>query len=157
MGTACLGAGTPAPDFTLPDTDGTPVSLAHLRGRAVVLFFYPKDGTPGCTREATAFAAHYGEFVDAGAEVFGISSDSSASHTGFAAACSLPYKLLSDRGGAVRKAFGVPKTMGVLPGRVTFVIDRQGIVRNVFNSPFMPEAHVAEALAVVKRLNAGDS
>ena len=147
-----IAVGDPAPDFTLPDTDGTPTSLSQFRGHTVVLFFYPKDGTPGCTREARTFSAHYADFIAAGAEVFGVSSDSSASHTGFTAACNLPFKLLSDRGGAVRKAYGVPKTLGFLPGRVTFVVDARGIVQGVVNAPFMPEAHVAQSLAVVKRL-----
>jgi thioredoxin-dependent peroxiredoxin len=147
-----LAAGAKAPDFTLEDQNGRRVSLADLRGRNVIVYFYPKDDTPGCTREACSFRDQYTDFTDAGAEVYGISSDSPASHRAFAAKYELPFTLLSDPDGKVREAFGVPATLGLLPGRVTYVIDRQGVIRHAFNSQLSPARHVAEALQVLGRL-----
>jgi peroxiredoxin Q/BCP len=147
-----LSAGTPAPDFSLEDQNGRRVSLADLRDRNVVVYFYPKDDTPGCTREACSFRDQYTDFTDAGAEVYGISSDSPASHRAFAAKYELPFTLLSDPDGKVREAFGVPATLGLLPGRVTYVIDKQGVIRHAFNSQLSPARHVAEALQVLGRL-----
>jgi peroxiredoxin Q/BCP len=147
-----LAAGAPAPDFSLEDQNGKRVSLAGLRGRNVVVYFYPKDDTPGCTREACSFRDQYTDFTDAGAEVYGISSDSPASHRAFAAKYELPFTLLSDPDGKVREAFGVPATLGLLPGRVTYVIDKQGVIRHAFNSQLSPARHVAEALQVLGRL-----
>jgi len=146
-----LSVGTKAPDFTLNDQHGKPVSLADFRGqKSVVVYFYPKDDTPGCTAEACSFRDQFTEFSDAGAEVIGISSDSEASHKKFAEKHKLPFTLLSDRGGKVRTAFGVPATFGLLPGRVTFVIDKEGVVRHAFNSQINATKHVAESLAVLK-------
>src|SRR5207245_7911320 len=126
-----IGGGDPAPDFALPDRGGRTVRLGDYRGKqAVVLYFYPKDDTPGCTKESCTFRDQYQDFQDAGAEVIGVSSDSSESHEKFATKYRLPFVLLSDRGGAVRKAYGVPSTLGVLPGRVMYVIDREGTVRH---------------------------
>jgi peroxiredoxin Q/BCP len=147
-----LGAGDRAPDFTLDDQDGRPVSLADYRGRNVVVYFYPKDDTPGCTKESCAFRDHYTAFSDAGAEVIGISSDSSASHKKFAEKYRLPFRLLADVGGKVRGAFGVPRTAGLLPGRVTYVIDREGVIRHAFNSQLAATRHVDEAIEVLRRL-----
>ena len=90
--------------------------------------------------------------MDAGAEVIGISSDSEESHQRFATQHHLPFVLLSDRGGKVRKRYGVPSTFGLLPGRVTYIIDKQGIVRHIFSAPFTPQKHVAEALKVLQSL-----
>ncbi len=147
-GEPAVRAGDRAPDFELPDAAGRSVRLADFRSRkAVVLYFYPKDDTPGCTKEGCAFRDAYQEFQDLGAEVIGVSSDSGESHARFAAKHRLPFLLLSDRGGAVRKRYGVPSTLGLLPGRVTFVIDREGVVRHVFNSQLQAERHVREALA----------
>jgi peroxiredoxin Q/BCP len=143
-------AGDTAPDFSLPDASGKEVRLADFRGRPVVLYFYPKDDTPGCTKEACSFRDQYQDFQDAGAEVIGVSSDSSDSHRKFAARHRLPFVLLSDRGGKLRSAYGVPATLGLLPGRVTFVIDRGGVVRHVFNSQLDATRHVAEALGVLR-------
>lgn len=148
-----LDAGDRAPDFTLPSHTGAQVSLADYRGdKAVVLFFYPKDGTPVCTKEACSFRDAYEDFVQAGAVVIGVSSDPLESHQAFASGHRLPFVLLSDVDGSLRKAFGVPKTLGLLPGRVTFVIDKEGLVRHVFSSQFAADRHVAEALAVVRQL-----
>jgi peroxiredoxin Q/BCP len=140
-----------APDFTLPDQSGQPVSLSDFKGRkAVVLYFYPKDFTGGCTAEACAFRDSYEVFKEAGAEVIGVSSDSTDSHQGFAAKHRLPFVLLSDSGGKLRKQYGVPATLGLLPGRVTYVIDKEGVVRHIFNSQLAATRHVEEALKILK-------
>ncbi len=148
-----LAAGAPAPEFTLEDQNGKRVSLADFKGhRNVVVYFYPKDDTPGCTKEACLFRDQFEDFTDAGAEVIGISSDSASSHRAFAAKHELPFTLLSDPDGVVRKAFRVPATLGLLPGRVTYVIDKQGVIRLAFNSQLNPARHVREALQVLKVL-----
>ncbi len=148
-----LAPGSPAPDFNKTDASEKPVSLAQFRGKqAVVLFFYPKDETPICTKEACAFRDAYEDFSKAGAAVIGVSADGAASHQSFAARLKLPFALISDEDGALRKAYGVPKTLLVLPGRTTFVIDRQGIIRHAFTAAFGSQSHVDEALAVVKGL-----
>jgi peroxiredoxin Q/BCP len=129
------------------------VRLSDLVARKnVVLYFYPKDETSVCTFQACAFRDRYETFTEAGAEVVGISSDSTGSHRRFAARHQLPFLLLSDRGGAVRRRYGVPNTMGTLPGRATYVIDRAGVVRHVFSSQFNANRHITEALATLQRL-----
>jgi len=151
-----IGVGDAAPDFTSTSQAGEPVSLADFRGRkTVVLFFYPRDGTPVCTKEACSFRDAYEDFVQAGAVVIGVSSGSAESHQAFAASHRLPFLLLADVDGSLRKCFGVPKTIGFLPGRVTYVIDREGVVRHVFNSQFAADRHVEEALTVVRQLADG--
>jgi peroxiredoxin Q/BCP len=143
--------GDVAPDFTLPDQSGTSVRLRDLLGRkTVVLYFYPKDGTPGCTIEARAFRDSYDAFSAAGAEVIGVSADSVASHRRFASHHQLPFLLLSDRDGAVRKLYGVEHTLGILPGRVTYVIDRTGVVRHVYASQLRVTRHSREALDALR-------
>jgi peroxiredoxin Q/BCP len=145
--------GDPAPDFTLENASGEPVRLSDFRGRAeVVLFFYPKDLSPVCSAEACSFRDSHEAFREAGAEVLGVSADSPQSHRRFAGVFGLPFPLLSDPGGAVRARYGVPRTFGLMPGRVTYLIDRQGIVRHVFSSQFQPARHVTEALAVLRTL-----
>lgn len=142
-----------APDFTLPAQDGKEVSLKDFRGKKnLVVYFYPRDNTPGCTAEACSFRDEYEVFKEAGAEVLGISSDSEGSHSRFASMYKLPFILLSDKGGKVRRLFGVESTLGLLPGRVTFVIDKEGIIRHVFSSQFRASRHVAEALKIIKEL-----
>jgi len=150
-----VSVGEQAPDFRLRSQDGTLVSLGDFRGKkAVVLYFYPKDETPGCTKEACSFRDSYEDFASAGAEVVGISGDSISAHKGFAAHHRLPFTLLADEGNTVRKAYGVPSTMWILPGRVTYVIDKQGVVRHVFNSQLQATKHVDEALQVVRQIAA---
>jgi peroxiredoxin Q/BCP len=144
-----LQVGDKAPDVTLQERN-VPVQLASFQGKRLVLFFYPKDDTPGCTAEACSFRDEYQAFVDAGAEVAGVSSDDAASHDGFASKHRLPFRLLSDADGAARKAFGVPKTLGILPGRATFVIDADGTILHAFNSQFAPAKHVTEALTILR-------
>ena len=142
-----LKPGDTMPDLSLPAAGGKTVRLRDFLGsKTLVVYFYPKDETAGCTAEACSFRDSYEEFTDAGAEVIGVSSDSSASHEKFANRHQLPFTLLSDAKGEVRKKYGVPSTMGLLPGRVTFVIDRKGIVRHVFNSQLQATRHVQEAL-----------
>ncbi|HEX4833579.1 MAG TPA: peroxiredoxin [Trebonia sp.] len=150
-----IQVGDKAPDFTLPSQAGEPVKLRdRLGARVVVLYFYPRDETPGCTKEACAFRDSYETFAEAGAEVIGVSSDSVDKHAAFAGHHSLPFTLLSDKGGQVRKSYGVPATLGLLPGRVTYVIDRAGTVRHVFNSQSNIGRHVGDALDVVRSLQA---
>ena len=148
-----IRAGDKAPDFTLPSQTGEPVRLHDRLGeRVVVLYFYPRDNTPGCTAEACAFRDRYEAFTDAGADVIGVSSDSVARHEAFAGQHELPFTLLSDQGGRVRKSYGVPAVVGLIPGRVTYVIDRQGMVRHVFNSMTNIGQHISDALKVVREL-----
>ena len=141
--------GKPAPDFTLQDQNGTSVTLSQLQGRWVIVYFYPKDDTPGCTAESCSFRDSYEAFSDVGASVVGISSDSVESHKAFAEKYNLPFTLLADTGSSVRKAWGVGRTLGIIPGRVTYVIDPAGVVQRRFSSQFSPKRHIDEALAVI--------
>ena len=147
-----LQVGDRAPDFTLPtQKTGESFHLYDMIGKsAIVLYFYPKDDTPGCTAEACSFRDSYEVFQEAGAEVVGVSSDSEKSHQQFADKYKLPFILLSDLGGVVRKHYGVPTTFGLLPGRVTYIIDKQGIIRHIFSSQFAPEKHIVEAIRVLQ-------
>jgi thioredoxin-dependent peroxiredoxin len=148
-----IEAGTAAPDFELPDQSGKRVRLSGFRGKSpVVMFFYPKDDTSGCTIEACKFRDDFEKFQAAGAEVIGISDDSEHSHGAFVSKYKLPFTLLSDKGGNVRKLYGVKKTFGVIPGRATFVIDRAGVVRHTFSSQSKPAQHVEEALIALASL-----
>jgi len=134
--------GSPVPQARFLRTDGTSVLLADLIGRrTLVLYFYPKDETPGCTAEACGFRDAYEDFVAAGAEVVGVSEDDGASHEAFKARHRLPFK----------------RTLGLFAGRVSFVIDRAGLIRHRFDSQLQVKKHVAEALALVKALEATGS
>ncbi|MEI6456691.1 MAG: peroxiredoxin [bacterium] len=148
-----IKVGSKAPDFSLPDQNGNRFNLSDYVGKVkLVIYFYPKDESFGCTKEACSFRDNYEVFREAGAEVIGISPDNVASHQAFSANHKLPFILLSDKDRAVAAKFGVGKTLGLLPGRVTFVIDRQGIIRMIFNSQLNYEKHVEEALAVLKTM-----
>lgn len=148
-----VDVGTRVTDFTLTDGTGAPVHLQELRAKGpVVVFFYPKDETFGCIKEVCAFRDHFEDFVAAGAQVVGISQDSVQSHADFGKAHRLTYPLLSDPNNEVRKAFGVARTLGLMPGRVTFVIDQQGVVRHRFSGQIDIKGHVREALQVVRSL-----
>ncbi|HEV2345274.1 MAG TPA: peroxiredoxin [Actinocrinis sp.] len=150
-----VAVGDKAPDFTLRSQGGELVRLHdRVEQRIVVLYFYPKDETRGCTAEACAFRDSHEVFTDAGAEVIGVSSDSVDKHASFAGKHSLPFTLLSDEGGDVRKSYGVPASLGLIPGRQTYVIDRSGTVRHVFNSMTNIDRHVNDALDVVRQLQA---
>ena len=139
-----------APDFVLSGLDGTPFRLSAVRGRKVVLFFYPRDDSPFCTVQACAFRDAYEELTSAGAEVVGVSSDSPEVHRKFAARRALPYPLLSDPDGAVCRRYGAswPLLFGVT-GRVTYLIDENGVVRGIFSSMVRPVEHVRRARAWV--------
>jgi peroxiredoxin Q/BCP len=144
-----IAIGDEAPDVELPGLGGT-TKVSDHRGKWVVLYFYPADNTPGCTAEACSFRDSYEDFTDAGAVVIGVSPDSVESHEGFAAKHRLPFTLLSDEDGEARKAYGVGKSMGLFPGRVTFVIDPDGIVREVFNSQMRAKEHHKRALRAIQ-------
>jgi peroxiredoxin Q/BCP len=152
-----IAVGDRAPGFSGTDQTGQLLGLNDFLGRhTLVLFFYPADESPICTREACAFRDAYQDFCDAGAVVIGISADGMDSHQRFADRHRLPFHLLSDRDGSLRRAFGISKTLGLLPGRVTYVIDPDGVVRHVFSSQLGADRHVQEALAVVRRIVADD-
>jgi peroxiredoxin Q/BCP len=148
-----LKAGQAAPDFELPDQTGSQVRLSQFRGQAaVVLFFYPKDDTTGCTIEACTFRDEMPRFDAMGAKIIGVSSDSSESHARFAGKYDLPFSLLSDKGGRVRKMYGATGLlMGLIPGRVTYVIDREGVIRHVFSSQTAFRGHIEEALRALPK------
>lgn len=148
-----LQLGDRAPDTTFEGPDGSLVPMQSLIGsRALVLYFYPKDFTAGCTAESCAFRDAYEDFLAAGADVVGVSNDPPESHDRFRQRYRLPFRLLSDPGGKARAAFGVTKTLGLIEGRVTFVFDRQGVLRHRFSSQLQTQAHVSEALKVVLAL-----
>jgi peroxiredoxin Q/BCP len=154
-GTA-LRVGDPAPDFTLPDQQGRPVHLAEYLGKGpIVVYFYPKDNTTGCTAEACAFRDSYTVFAEAGAEVMGISSDSIDSHRRFAEERHLPFLLLCDEHASVRRLYRVAPTLGFIHGRVTYVLDQAGIIRHIFSSQINATQHVKEALATISTLQQG--
>ena len=133
-----LTIGDQAPDVALEDQDGVLRRRDELQDKVLVLFFYPKDDTPGCTAEACAFR-----------------SDDAVSHRKFAQRYQLPFPLLSDQGQRLRSSFGVPKVLGLLPGRVTYVIDAEGTIRHIFNNMLDGPAHVREAERIVKELSKG--
>jgi peroxiredoxin Q/BCP len=150
-----VNVGDTTPDFTLTSQKGESVTLSQFRGKKnVVLYFYPKDETPGCTREACTFRDSYELFTDLGAEVVGVSADTVESHKAFAEHHNLPFTLLSDLDNEVRKRYGATSTLGIIPGRVTFVIDKKGVVRHVFSSQLQPEKHIEEAREVLRKLDA---
>ena len=142
-----LQVGDPAPDFSATTHHGSLLRLSDLlRQQGLVLFFYPKDGTPVCTKEACSFRDAYQHFAEAGVEVVGVSGDSAESHRRFAERHHLSYPLISDADGSLRKRFGVAPKLGLLPGRVTFVIDQDGIIRLIFSALFASQQHVRQAL-----------
>jgi len=148
-----LNVGDAAPGFTLPSQTGQLVSLKEIIGKKyIVLYFYPKDKTPGCTTEARSFRDNYEVFREIGAEVIGVSSDSVDSHRDFAMGCNLPFDLLSDAEGRVRTLYSVPSTLGVFPGRVTYIIDTRGIVRHVYSSQMNPGKHVEVAVRILRSI-----
>lgn len=147
-----LAVGDRAPQVVALDQQGVERRSDQLEGRWLVLFFYPKDDTPGCTAEACAFRDGYGDLQALGAEVWGVSGDDGASHQRFASRHQLPFPLLVDRGNALRRAFGVPAVLGLLPGRVTYLIDPAGVIRHLFNNLLDGAAHQREALSVLQRL-----
>lgn len=146
-----LAVGDVAPLFETVDAEGDLVRLRDYlaAGKWVVLFFYPKDHTPGCTQQVCAFRDAYEEFHTAGAVVLGVSSDTSKSHQQFANTHQLQFPLIPDKDGRLRAMYQVPKTLGILPGRVTYVIDPQGVVRHIFNSQMDIGGHIFQAIKII--------
>lgn len=149
-----LKQGDRIPPFVLPNQHGKNFDIESLLlKKSMVIYFYPKDETAGCTKQACAFRDSYQDFVDAGAEVIGISSDDEESHSNFAGHHRLPFVLLSDKDKTVRNLFGVPTDMfGLLPGRVTYIVDKLGVIRYIFNSQIRIEKHITEALRILKEI-----
>lgn len=147
--------GSNIPKFELPDQHGKMFTIDSVLGKKnLVIYFYPKDDSPGCTKEACAFRDQFAVFEDAEALVIGISAQSVESHRDFAEKHNLNYTLLSDTGNKVRKLFGVPTNLfGLLPGRVTYVVDKSGKVVFTFNSQIQAEKHVEKALETIQKLN----
>ena len=142
--TDLLQAGQPAPDVTGENQDGSQVRLSAVRGKPAVVYFYPKDGTPGCTKEACAFRDSFKQYVDAGITIFGVSGDDQASHRKFRAEHTLPFPLVADEDGAVQKAYGVPSTFGA-PARITFLVDPKGHIAKVWKD-VDPGVHAEQVL-----------
>jgi peroxiredoxin Q/BCP len=149
-----ITVGSSIPMFTLPDQHGNNFDMHSVLGKKnLVIYFYPKDDTPGCTKEACSFRDQFEGFAEMDALVIGISGQSVESHLAFANKHRLNYTLLSDENNKIRKMFGVPTNLfGLLPGRVTYVVDKKGVVVFMFNSQFQAEKHVDEAIAVLKNL-----
>lgn len=149
---AAMKVGDKIPEFTLYDQDGEPFSSYSLIGKKnFVLFFYPQDGFPICIREACAFRDAYHDFVKNNFEVFGVSSDNETVHKKFKKTYKLPYRLLVDENAKVRELLKIPPMLlGLLPGRVTFVVDKEGIIRKIFNSALSASSHVREAISTIK-------
>ena len=147
-----LQIGDRTPDFSLFDQTGRSRTNKECRGKSLVLFFYPKDDTPGCTAEACGFRDKYELFKLLGALVWGVSNDNEASHLKFIDKNKLPFPLLCDLDNSLRKQFGVPKAIGLLDGRVTYIIDSKGIIRHIFNDLLNAPKHVTEALTVLEKL-----
>lgn len=153
---ACGGSQAPveehrrAPSFELRDQSGATRTLSEFQGKAVVLYFYPRDATPGCTVEACAFRDAWSRFEEAGAQVLGVSTDDVESHASFAQEHELPFPLLADLEGQVAQQYGVSMRMGMTM-RTTFLIDGNGVIRRVFED-VDPGVHVDEVLAAISQL-----
>ncbi len=148
-----MNIGDIAPDFEATTHTGETFRLHDFCGKQnVVLFFYPQDGTPICTREVCSFRDAYEQFLDADTVLIGISRNNQQSHEDLANKLQLPFYLVSDSNGTLRELYEVPRTLGIVPGRVTYVIDRGGLIRHIFNSQLQPQQHVIEALKTVQML-----
>ncbi|CAH1756268.1 10645_t:CDS:2 [Entrophospora sp. SA101] len=139
-------------NLVLKNQEGESVELNSYIGnqKPCIIFFYPQDETYGCTREVCSFRDSYDQFSEAGATVFGISSDTVEKHKNFAKKQNLQFSLLSDPNGEARRAFEVPKTLGLLPGRATFLIDKEGIIKDVYNSQLDFQGHANKSLEFIK-------
>ncbi len=147
-----LHPGDQLPHFILNDENHQPVDIASIKGKYLILYFYPKDDTPGCIKEACSFRDSFQDLVEAGALVYGVSSDKPDSHAQFKAKYRLPFSLLSDTSGELRKLLGVPFDLfGLLPGRVTYIFDPEGRLVKVFKSQLSPNQHVKEALKIIRK------
>lgn len=148
-----LKVGDTVPHFTAKDSNGSIFDSSNYIGKQpLVIYFYPKDDTPGCTVEACSFRDSYQDFKDLGAEVIGISSDSVESHIQFKSKFSLPFILLSDHDKKLRKLFGVENNFLIFPGRETYVVDANGIIKMKFNS-VAAKSHISKALEILKRMH----
>lgn len=147
-----LKAGDKIPSFSLKDQNGNTVTENDFVGKYnLVLYFYPKDDTPGCTKEACSFRDQFEDFTDLGAKVVGVSADGPESHAKFAEKYRLPFTLLSDENNQLRKAFGVKgNLLGLIPGRVTFIIDKEGIIKHKFDSQMNATKHVEVSKEILK-------
>jgi peroxiredoxin Q/BCP len=150
-----LKVGDKIPNFTAKDTNGNDFDSQDVIGtKPLVIYFYPKDNTPGCTAQACSFRDQYEDFKDLGAEVIGISSDSVASHQKFTQQFQLPFILLSDQDKKIRKLFGVSSGLfGILPGRVTYVADKTGTIIMIFDSSMMATRHIPKALEAIRKIH----
>ena len=147
-----LKVGDKVPDFTAKDQHGVVFKWSEYLGKPAVIYFYPKDDTPGCTAQACSFRDEYQDFKELGAEVIGVSGDSEKSHVKFAQKYNLPFVLLSDKDKSLRKLFDVPTNLlGLIPGRVTYIIDRAGIVVSIFNS-MKATNHIPIALKAIQKM-----
>lgn len=147
-----ITVGDTIPDFSLPDQHGHDFDITSIKGKKnIVIYFYPKNFTPGCTKEACSFRDSYEDFKSLGAKVIGISSDSKKSHMRFAKQYNLPFILLSDEKGSVKRKFGVKNNLlGLLPGRETYVVNKEGKVLYIFKS-MNAERHIQKALDVLRK------
>lgn len=148
---AIPAVGQPAPAFSSVDQDGQPIALSDFKGRAVVLYFYPKDDTPGCTKEACSFRDGYAEIQATGAVILGVSADDAKSHKAFAEKYHLPFKLVADADHKIIDAYGVKMPLLSMAKRTTFILDKEGVVRKVFEG-VSPATHEPEVLAALKGL-----
>jgi len=149
-----LQIGDKLPHFIMFDESSQPIDISCLTGRFLVLYFYPKDNTPGCVREAISFRNSFNSLISSGAFVYGVSNDTPRSHRQFKQKFKLPFSLLSDTDGELRKLMGVPSDLfGLIPGRVTYIFDPEGRLIKVFKSQLSPEKHVKEALKVITPAN----
>ena len=146
-----LKIGDRVPSFSLKDQNGS-IRTSDKLNNSLVLFFYPKDDTPGCTIEACGFRDKYDLFKILGAEVWGISNGSTKSHLEFAIKNKLQYPLLCDQNNILRKQFGVPKKLGFIEGRVTYIINSEGIIKHIFEDLLNGPAHIKEAIKALKKL-----
>ncbi|TRX35621.1 peroxiredoxin [Flavobacterium restrictum] len=149
-----LQVGDVIPHFTAKDAQGNDFdSHQYIGKKPLVIYFYPRDNTPGCTAQACSFRDQYEDFTDLGAEVIGISSDTATSHDAFAKRYKLPFILIADVDKSIRKRFGVPTGLfGVMPGRVTYVTDKKGVIILIFDNSLMATKHIPKALAAIKKL-----
>lgn len=150
-GSGLLAVGAPAPDFTAKDAQGAAVRLSQTRGQIAVVYFYPKDETPGCTKQACAFRDKFAEFAAAGVTVFGVSRDSQQSHDAFRKHHELPFALAADESGAVQRAYGVPSKLPGVSARVTFLVDRDGKIARVWPE-VDPVLNVGEVLGAARQI-----
>jgi len=151
MAQSKIQKGDTLPHFILNNENHQPINISSVKGKYLVLYFYPKDDTPGCVKEACSFRDAFADLTDAGAVVYGVSGDSPGSHARFRKKYRLPFSLLSDNGGELRKLLGVPTDLfGLLPGRVTYVFNTEGKLVDIFKSQLSPQKHVEEALKIIK-------